>query len=110
MAMQYYHRNVYRQYLCPNCNGVLKSESVHDHRLDYGNDGCIMFLCYLVFPPITLLYLLIKLIVKLVKEKKKIYCEWRRGVFLQTLQFLHCVHSHRYARSIKGRYKKEIKR
>ena len=71
MAMQYYHRYVYRQYLCPKCNGVLKSEPVHDHMLDYGNDGCVMFLCYMVFLPITLIYLLIKLIVKIVKEKRR---------------------------------------
>ncbi len=39
--------------------------------LDYGNDGCVMFLCYMVFLPITLIYLLIKLIVKIVKEKRR---------------------------------------
>ena len=73
MAMQYYHRYVYRQYLCPKCNGVLKSEPVDVHMLDYGNDGCVMFLCYMVFLPITLIYSLIKLIVKIVKEKRRRY-------------------------------------
>ena len=107
MAMQYYHRYVYRQYRCPKCNSLLKSEPVHDHMLDYGNDGCIMFLCYLMFLPLTLLYLLIKLIVKIVKEK-------RRKFTKNGDEAIFCKHCNSYiALTYKGAYevpKEDIKK
>ena len=69
--MHYYHRYVYRTYLCPKCKNELKSEPVHDPMIDHGNDGCVMFLCYLMLLPLTLLYLLINLIVKIAKDKRR---------------------------------------
>lgn len=60
-----YHKVVNRTYYCPKCKSVLKYE-----RDNYGNDGCVMFLAYIVILPFWLIYKGIKLIVNKLSKKK----------------------------------------
>ena len=60
-----YHNEVNHTYYCPTCKSILKTE-----KDNYGNDGCVMSLAYIVILPFWLIYKVIKLIVNKLSKKK----------------------------------------
>ena len=62
--MPYYHYTMTEKHICPKCQKSLSSkETILD-----GNDGCIRWIAYIVFFPITLTILLIR---RLASKSKK---------------------------------------
>lgn len=90
MAQYSYHTTWTTQYICPRCGKIAKTESKTES--DY--DGYTLIILYTVLLPLTLMYLFIKWIVRLYKDKHELrtnlgerifFCDYCKSFFAWTM-------------------------